>query len=49
MNVIVDDSHVIPDYIRNMPREERKQRIAEYAEQLRKERAIRQQSKPTNA
>jgi hypothetical protein len=49
MSVIIDDSHQIPDYIRNMPREERKKKIAEYDEQLRKERSIRQQVKRANA
>jgi hypothetical protein len=36
-----DDSHTIPDYIKNMPREELDRRIEEYEEELRKERARR--------
>ncbi|MDR0946214.1 MAG: hypothetical protein LBM87_00505 [Ruminococcus sp.] len=31
-----DDSHQIPDYIKNMPRDELKKRIAEYDEQMRR-------------
>jgi hypothetical protein len=33
-----DDSHKIPEYIKNMPREEVERKAAECTEQLRKER-----------
>jgi hypothetical protein len=40
MNIIVDDSHQIPKYIKDMPRDERKQKLAVYeAEMIRKRNA----------
>jgi hypothetical protein len=49
MSIIIDDSHEISDYIRNMPREERKKKIAEYEKEQIKEREIRLKAKPQNA
>jgi hypothetical protein len=49
MSTIIDDSHQIPDYIRNMPREERKKRIAEYIKEQKKEHELHLKVKPQNA
>jgi hypothetical protein len=45
MRYFEDDSHKIPDYIRNMPPEELKKKIAECDEQLKRERIIRERAR----
>jgi hypothetical protein len=44
-----DDSRKISDEMLKMPREERLKIIAEYEEQMKKERAIRLKAKPASA
>jgi hypothetical protein len=49
MRYFEDDSHKIPDEIRNLSREELKKRVAECDEILRKERELRRQAKAQSA
>jgi hypothetical protein len=45
MRYFEDDSHKIPDYIKNMPPEKLKKLIAKYDEQLRQERLVRERAR----
>jgi hypothetical protein len=49
MDIIVDDSHVIPDYIKNMSREDLKKSLAEELEKERKKKLLRQKTNPVSA
>jgi DNA-directed RNA polymerase alpha subunit len=49
MKYYEDDSHKIPEYIRNMSPEEVEQKAAEYAEELRKEKQKRLKNRLASA
>jgi hypothetical protein len=44
MRYVIDDTNVIPDYIRNMPREQLRAEIRAYEEEAKREKQLRLQA-----